>query len=125
MSVIFWTLVFSLTTAASIALLGTRSLISGDLFRLDNFLKLIFNWRFILSMILALTARFSFILINNSLLKIPPLAQNSTTITAFATTISFVFIIIANYFFLNEKINLTQGIGAFVILIGIFLITWK
>jgi len=30
--------------------------------------------------------------------------------------------VIANYYFLNERINYVQGIGAFLILAGIFLI---
>ncbi|PIV85959.1 MAG: hypothetical protein COW50_04145 [Candidatus Moranbacteria bacterium CG17_big_fil_post_rev_8_21_14_2_50_41_107] len=56
-------------------------------------------------------------------MKIPELAQSSTTITMFITSIAMVFVIIANYYFLGERISLTQGIGAFVILFGIFIIT--
>ena len=80
--------------------------------------NLIFHWKFIASMACAVISRFSFILINNSLLKIPSLAENSTTITSFITAIGFIFIMIANYLFLNERITVQQGVGALIILLG-------
>lgn len=119
--VLFWTIIFSLSTAGATVLLGDRSLISGNLFDFRNFINLILNWKFVVSMIFAVVSRFSFIFINNSLLKIPLLAGNSTTITSFITAIAFVFIAVANYYFLGERINLTQGAGAFLILIGIWI----
>jgi drug/metabolite transporter (DMT)-like permease len=55
------------------------------------------------------------------LLKIPNLANVSTTITVFITLLSLIFIVIANHFFLHEKLNLQQAIGAAVILTGVFI----
>lgn len=118
---LFWTGIFCFVTVVSILLTGSRSLISGDI----NFLRLLqilFDWRFIVGAIFAFGARLSFIMINNALLKIPNLAESSTTITALITSIAMVFVIIANYFFLGERISLTQGFGAFIILFGIFLV---
>lgn len=122
LSVILWTIVFSITTAFSITLLGDRSLISGNLFSLEGLLNLFFNWKFILSMFFALSARIAFILVNNSILKIPRFEVNATTITAFVTAIAYVFVIISNYFFLGERINLNQGIGASIMLLGMFIL---
>lgn len=119
--VIFWTFLFSAATAISIVLLGNRDLISGNLFSLKSIINLIFNWRFIISMICALGARFAFIMTNNSLLKIPHLAESSTTITTFITMFSLIMIVIANIIFLKEKMQIEQGIGAFIILFGIWM----
>ncbi len=119
--VIFWTFLFSATTAISIVLLGNRDLISGNLFSFKGIGNLIFNWRFIVSMICALGARFAFIMTNNSLLKIPHLAESSTTITTFITMFSLIVIVIVNMIFLKEKMQIEQGAGAFIILFGIWM----
>ncbi|OIQ02477.1 MAG: hypothetical protein AUK58_03115 [Candidatus Moranbacteria bacterium CG2_30_41_165] len=122
LAVIFWTILFSLATVISITLTGSRALISGD-FTLLRTIKMILDWNFIVGASFAFLARLFFILVNNSLLKIPHLAQSSTSITMFITSVALIFVLIANYYFLGERINLTQGIGAFIILFGIFIIT--
>jgi drug/metabolite transporter (DMT)-like permease len=118
-------LAYCLSTAFSIVLLGDRNLISGNLFQFKNILLLVFNWKFILSMSLAVLSRVSFILINSTLLKIPYLAGISTTIAVFITLTSIIFILIANHYFLKESLNLRQAIGAFVVLTGIFIMLAK
>lgn len=120
LNVIIWTLVYSLATAGSITLLGQRDLISGNLLELKKIFLLITNWKFIISMIMALFARMAFIMTNNSLLKIPRLAESSTTITTFITLFCLVLVVVANILFLKEKINITQGIGGTLILLGIW-----
>jgi drug/metabolite transporter (DMT)-like permease len=117
--IIFWTIIFCLCNTFSIVLLGDRSLISGDLFHVENLVRLVLNWKFILAMALAVVTRISFIMLNNSLLKIPRLASVSTSICTFITLLSLIFILLANYFFLNEKLNLQQAIGAVIVLAGI------
>lgn len=121
LSVIFWTLVFSITTATSIVLLGKRDLISGNLLSFKGILDLMLNWRFVVAMACALGARFAFIFTNNSLLKIPRLAESSTTITTFITMLSLIMIVIANIIFLKEKMHPSQSTGAFIILFGIWM----
>jgi len=121
-TIIIWTIVYSLSTALSITLLGQRDLISGNLLNLSNFMRLLFHWKFILSMMFAIISRLSFIMTNNAILKIPRLANASTTITAFITILSFFFIILANYIFLKERFNLTQVIGGIIILVGVMVI---
>ena len=116
--IIILVLLFGVFTGASIALTGDRSLISGNA-SLNNLIKIVFDWRFIWSMILALGSRFTFIFINNRLLSIPSLAKNSTTITTFITAISYLFIIAANYVFLKERITNFQILGATLIIGGI------
>ena len=118
-------LLYCLSTAFSIVLLGDRNLISGNLYEVKNIILLVFNWKFILSMSLAVLSRVSFILINNTLLKIPYLAPVSTTIAVFITLTSIIFIILANHFFLKETLNLKQAIGAFIVLTGIFIMLSK
>gem|GEM_PF-481644 len=122
---IFWVIVYCLATAFSIVLLGDRGLISGNLFSLGNIIKLVFNWKFILSMSLAVLSRFSFILINNTLLKITYLADISTTLSVFITLTSIIFIVIANHLFLKESLNIKQAVGAFIVLTGIFIMLNK
>lgn len=117
--IIFWILIYCIANTFSIVLLGDRSLISGNLLSIENIIRLIINWKFILAMVFAVLTRISFLMINNSLLKIPKLAGASTSITTFATLLSLVFILMANYYFLNEKLNLQQAIGAFVVLLGV------
>ena len=116
---IFWLLAFCITNTLSIVLLGDRSLISGNLLNLDNIVRLILNWKFILAMFFAVTTRISFIMLNNSLLKIPRLAVASTSVSTFATLLSLIFILVANYYFLNERLNTQQAVGAFIVLIGV------
>lgn len=118
-------LVYCLATAFSIVLLGGKDLISNNLYRLNNVLLLITNWRFILSMSLAVLSRVSFVLINNTLLKIPYLAGIATTVSVFITLISIVFILLANHFFLKETLNLKQAIGAVIVLTGVFIMLGK
>lgn len=121
--VILYTILFSFVTVVSILLTGSRSFISGSNLTPVAVIKMLVDWHFILGAGFAFMARLFFIMVNNSLLKIPELATSSTTITTLITSIATVFVIIANYYFLGEKISLTQGVGAFVILFGIFLIT--
>jgi drug/metabolite transporter (DMT)-like permease len=121
-AIIFWMIIFSVSSTGTTVLLGDRNLLSGNLLEFNKFISLIFHWRFIIAMILAFMARYSFMLINNNLLKYPTMAQNSTTITALITSVVFIFLIIGNHIFLGERIDLRQGIGAFLIMIGITLV---
>jgi drug/metabolite transporter (DMT)-like permease len=118
--VIFLTLIFSTTTALSVALTGNRDLISGDIFR--KIPAIIFNLRFIISMLLAVCSRFLFIWINSSLLNIHHLAKNSTTITVFITAISYFFIIVTNSIIFHESLSIKQYSGAAIVIIGILII---
>lgn len=121
-SIVIYTIIFSIVTVISILLTGSRSFISGEEMTFVKIIKLLLDWHFILGAGFAFLARLTFIMINNSLLKIPDLAGSSTTITAFITSVAMIFVIIANYLFLGERISVTQGVGAFLILIGIFII---
>lgn len=115
------TLLFCVVTSISIVLTGNRELISGDIFH--RFFKIIFDWRFILAFLLAVVARFTFILINNALLSIPSLAKSSTTITVFITSISYVTTVLLNIIFLHERLSLAQWGGAFFVIFGVVLLT--
>ena len=121
--VILYTILFSIVTVISILLTGSRSFISGQDLTPMKIFRLLIDWHFILGAGFAFLARLFFIFINNSLLKMPDLANSSTTITAFITSITMIFVIGANYYFLGEIINIQQGTGAFLILLGIFIIT--
>lgn len=119
---IFLTLIFSIAGTGTTVLLGDRNLLGGNMLTFNKFVNLIFHWKFILAMLLSFIARYSFMLINNNLLKNPNLAENSTTITSFITSIGIIFLILGNYFFLNERINLQQGFGAMLIMFGIWVV---
>lgn len=120
--VVLYTILFSAFTIASIILTGSRSFISGQELTFLKVIQLILNWHFILGATFAFLSRLFFIMLNNHIMKIPDLAGNSTTITAMITSVATIFMIIANYYFLGEKINTQQGVGAFLILLGIFII---
>ncbi len=120
--IIFWAIAYSLSTAFSIALLGSRELIGGNLLNAKVALALITSWQFIVAMILAIFSRFFFIMINNVTLKIPSLAPSATTITAFITVISFIFIIVINYYVLHERLTANQIVGTAIILVGIIVL---
>lgn len=120
-NVLIWIAVYSIATASSIVLLGQRDLISGNLLEIKRLFILLLNWKFIVSMIFALLARVAFIMTNNSLLKIPRLAESSTTITTFVTLFCLILVVVANIIFLKEKINMTQGVGATMIMAGILI----
>ena len=117
--IIFWTIIYCVSSSISIVLVGDRNLISGNLFSWDAIISLLFNWKFIVAMLLAIFSRLSFIMLNNSFLKIPRLASISTTLTTFVTLLSLIFIVGANYFILDEKLNTQQMIGAFIIIVGV------
>lgn len=121
-SIIIWTLLFSLSTAFAIVLVGDRNLISGNLFDINNLFRLLFSLKFILSIFLSFIARISFIFLNNNILKHSYLSDNATTIASLLTSISFIFIILLNYLFLAEKLSFSQAIGTVFIMIGVFVI---
>jgi len=120
--VFFWAIVFSISTAVSITLLGDRSLISGNLFEAKNIIRLVTHYKFFLAVIFAVFARFSFIFINNSLLKVERLAGSSTTVTAFICAMSFIFVVVTNYIFLHERLSIQQGVGSILILAGVWML---
>lgn len=119
--IIVFTILYSITTSLSIAILGDRGLIGGDILNMKSIFKIIFNYKFVGSMTLAVLSRFLFVLLNNAILDIPKLAQNATTITVFVSFISTIFMVLANYFLLDERLNMIQIIGMTIILIGVFL----
>jgi drug/metabolite transporter (DMT)-like permease len=121
--VILYTILFSVVTVFSILLTGSRSFISGMELTPMRIMKMLLDWHFIIGAGFAFLARLLFIMTNNALLKIPHLASSSTTITMFITSVAMILVVAANYVFLGERINLTQGFGAFVIIVGVFLIT--
>ena len=119
--VVVLTLVFCVVTSISIVLTGNRELISGDIFA--RFFKIIFDWRFILAFVLAVAARFTFILINNALLSVPSLAKSATSITVFITSSSYLFTVALNVIFLHESLTTKQWGGAFFVILGVVLLT--
>ena len=122
LAIVLLVLAYCFATVTSIVLLGDKQLISGNLYRLQTVVLLVLNWKFIVSMMFAVLSRLTFILLNNAILKMPHLANASTTITTFCTLVSFIFIVFANYYFLNERLNFQQCIGALIILIGVGII---
>ena len=122
LQIIFLILVYCLSTTISIVIVGDRSLISGNLFKNHALINLLFNCKFIVAMCFAILSRISFVLLNNSFLQVPRLASISSTLTTFVTLLSLAFVVFANFFFLNEKLNTQQLIGAVIILVGIIVI---
>lgn len=120
--VLFYLLLYCIFSSLSFALLGDRNLISGNLFSVNKILILLTHWKFITAMILSVGARLTFTLINSTLLNIPSLSKNSTTISICIASLSYLFIFVTNFFLLNERLNLQQFFGASLIIIGIIII---
>lgn len=116
-----WTIVYSVVVAFSIILLGNPGTLLGTL-NLRNLLMLLLDWQFLLGGILALVARFIFVIINNLASKEPSLAHAHLTITAVATTASVVFVIIINHFLLGDSLKPLQMLGIAIVLFGLFLV---
>ncbi len=114
-------LVFSVFTALSIALTGNRALLSGNLLSITGLFELATNWRFILSMTLALGCRFIFIFINRTALQIPSLAASSTTVTAVVTALAYPAVLVANAYLLRERFTVMQLVGTALLMTGIVL----
>ena len=120
--ILAYVMLFSVTTAVSITLLGDRKLISGNLFEFSSLLKLAVHWKVWTSLILAVISRISFVCINHYVLGVPRLAPASTSITAFITSVAFVVILLSNAVFLHEQLSFVQWLGATIIFLGIYLI---
>lgn len=116
-----WTIVYSIVVAASILFLGAPSTLLGNM-TLKSLLGLLLDWRFLLGGILALGARFIFVIINNLASKHETLGHAHLSITALATTMSILFILIANYYFMGEQLRTIQLVGAAIMMGGIFLV---
>ena len=116
-----WVIGYSIVVALSILFLGNPSTLVGHL-TLKNLLMLLLDWRFLLGGVLALIARFIFVIINNLASKEPSLASAHLTITAIATTASVVFVIVINHFLLGDQLKVIQLVGIAVVLLGLFFV---
>lgn len=123
-TIVFLSLLFSLVTASSIVLLGSREFVEGQM-SLSRLFHILFHWKFILGAILAFGARLLFVVTNSAIEKIDHLSNSSTTITSLINVSAIVFIVLFNYYFLHERLNLTQGIGSILVLFGIFILLFK
>ena len=114
-----WSVVYSIVVAASIIFIGKPL---DDGLSVKELAKLLLDWRFLFGGILALGARFIFVIINNLASKHPNLEDASLTIAALATMGSVITIIFANYIFLDEQLRMVQMFGVVLILTGIFFV---
>lgn len=117
--IVFWMVVYAVVVAASIIFIGKPI---GGAVNIQSLAKLLLDWRFLLGGILALMARFIFVIINNLASKQPSLAHAHLTLAALATMGSIIAIILANHLFLGEQLKPLQILGAGVIIFGIFLV---
>jgi drug/metabolite transporter (DMT)-like permease len=120
--VALWTVAFTVVTAISILLTGSRALIGGTI-DLPRMVQILFDWHFILGAGFAFLARLCFVMVNNSVLRVPGLENAATTITAFITSVALVAVVIANMLFLGERLTLQQSLGGVVIVVGIIIMT--
>ncbi len=117
----FWVVVYDIVVAASIMFLGSPSTILGNL-GLKSLLMLLLDWRFMLGAVLAVGARFIFVVINNLASKHPSLEHAHLTITAIASITSVVVIVLANHFLLGDQLRPLQILGIGIVLFGIMLV---
>lgn len=121
LEIVLWTIVYDAVVAASIIFLGNPTSTLGDL-SVRTLLGLLIDWQFLLGGVLALIARFVFVIINNIVAKHPELAPAHLTLTAVITTSSILAVILVNHFLLHEQLTLLQIGGAALIMLGIFLV---
>jgi drug/metabolite transporter (DMT)-like permease len=120
-AIVLWTLVYDVVVAASILLLGNPSTILGNL-TLRSLLSLLLDWRFLLGAILAVGARFMFVIINNLASKHEAFAGAHLSVTALATMSSVIVVLLANHFLLGDKFSTIQLVGVAIVLVGFYLI---
>lgn len=112
-------IVYAVVVAASIIFIGKP--IEGAL-GIKSLARLLLDWRFLFGGLLALGARFIFVIINNLASKQASLSDAHLTVAALATMGSIIAIILANAIFLDEQLRPIQMVGACIIIIGVFLI---
>jgi drug/metabolite transporter (DMT)-like permease len=115
-----WVIIYSIVVAASILLLGSPTTLLGHM-SIKTLLSLLLDWRFLLGGVLALGARFIFVIINNIASKDANLSHAHLSITAVATTVSIIVVLIVNHFLLGEQLRPMQLIGACIMLAGLFI----
>lgn len=118
LTIVIWMIVYAIVVAVSIIFIGKP--IEGNL-HLGSLLRLLLDWRFLFGGILALGARFIFVIINNLASKHPNLSHAHLTVAALATTGSIIAIILANAIFLGEHLRPIQLAGAALIVGGVML----
>lgn len=119
LAIIGWMVAYAIVVAASVIFIGKP--IHGSL-NIKSLILLLLDWRFLLGGILALGARFIFVIINNLASKQPSLSEAHLTIAALATMGSVIAIIIANNLFLGEQLRPVQFAGVAMILTGLFFV---
>jgi drug/metabolite transporter (DMT)-like permease len=117
--IVVWMIIYAVVVAASIIFIGKP--IHGTL-HFKTLLMLLLDWRFLFGGMLALCARFIFVIINNLASHQPTLQDAHLTVAALATQGSIIAIVLANVIFLNEHLRPIQLFGAGIIIIGVFLV---
>ncbi len=116
-----WVIAYDIVVAASIMLLGKPSTVLGQL-TLQSLAMLLLDWRFLLGGVLAVVARFVFVIINNLASKQPSLASAHLSLTAIASVSSIVVVILANHFLLGDQLHGIQLVGTAIVILGLILI---
>lgn len=116
-----WVIIYSVIVALSIILIG-RPGVLDDGIAFQKLLSLLLDWRFLLGGVLAVSARFIFVIINHLISKTPSLEKAHLTLTALATIVSIIFVIFANFFFLHEQLKPLQIAGTLIIFAGLLLV---
>lgn len=124
LNIVILSLIFSLVTATSIVLLGSREFVEGPM-SLTRLFHILFHWKFILGAIFAFAARLLFVVTNSAINKVDYLSHSSTTITSLINVSAIILIVIFNYYFLHERLNAAQGVGSLLVLVGIFILLFK
>lgn len=119
LAIIGWMAAYAIIVAASVIFIGKP--IHGAL-NIKSLLHLLVDWRFLFGGLLALGARFIFVIINNLASKQPGLSEAHLTIAALATMGSVIAIIVANYIFLGEQLRPVQFAGVALIMSGLFFV---
>lgn len=121
LTIILWAILYDIVVAASIYFLGNPNTVLGHLTP-RSLLSLLFDWSFLLGGVLALGARFIFVIINNLASKQPELAGAHLSITTIVAASSIVFVVVANHFLLHEQLSPAQMVGGAIIIFGLFLV---
>jgi len=123
-TVVILSLLFSVVTASSIVLLGSREFVEGQM-TIGRLFLLLFHWKFILGAVLAFAARLLFVVTNSAINKVGHLSGSSTTITSLINVSAIILIIFFNYLFLGERLSVVQIAGASIVILGIFILFFK
>ena len=112
---------YNIAVGFSIITLGLAT-DKGGLDSIQNFLKIILNWYFMVGLALALVSRMLFVTMNSILNRIAETEAAATSITYLLSLTSTILVLLLNWLILKETLSTRQIFGALLVSCGVILL---